>query len=250
MRQFFIHAFVIVCVLCGLGGIADVCSAASPQRTIPRQVENETIEALVKTHGESHCDRIKTGVMRVASLWWVKDGNEADFEAFCNKQFIADAEELKATTRKVDKGLQSLRGHLHRINREIRLPFTRSDLEPSPVDDLLDQSIPETDYFASKLAFFIALNFPQYSLNQMLVQGPQWNKHQWAAARIGEMFTDRIPLDIANEAARYGKGKKEYFQNYFIHMDRVLTPEKKIVFPEGLKLNCHHGLRRAWSGSK
>jgi len=210
---------------------------------ISKKTTNETIEVLIKTRGESHTNRIKKGVSRVASLWWAEDGNEADFTAFCDKHFIADAEELRATTRKVDKGLESLRGHLHQINREIRLPFTRSDLEPAPVDELFDRSIPEIDYFASKLAFFIALNFPKYSLNQMLAQGPQWNKHQWAAARIGQMFTERIPPDIAEEVARYGKGKGVYFQSYFILMDRVLTPEKKIIFPGGLKLNCHHGLR-------
>jgi hypothetical protein len=143
----------------------------------------------------------------------------------------------------VDKGFESLRGHLHRINREIRLPFIRSDIEPTPVDDLLGRSIPETDYFASKLAFFIALNFPRYSLDQMIVQGPRWSEHQWAAVRIGEMFAERIPPNIAKEAAGYNKGKGAYFRNYFIHMDRVLTTEKKIIFPEGLKLNCHHGLR-------
>ncbi|MFC1739717.1 hypothetical protein ACFL1G_11835, partial [Planctomycetota bacterium] len=243
MRKLFMNAFVIFCVLFGLRGTIEVCQAASLKSTISKQTANETIDALIKTHGDSHSDRIKKGVNRVASLWWAEDGNEADFTSFCNKQFIANGEALRADIRKVDKGLEIIRGHLHRINRNIRLPLTRSDIEPTAVDHLLVRSIPQTDFFEAKLAFFIALNFPLYSLEQMLDQGPQWSRQHWAAARIGEMFPGRLPADIEEEAETFNREKKTYFQNYFIHMDRVLTPEKKILFPSGLKLNCHHGLR-------
>ncbi len=243
MRWFLMPISIVVCVLFAFGTMTDVCIAASSRRPISRQVESQTIHDLVEKHGESHTRRIEAGVTRVGSLWWIEDGNEADFQAFCSKHFIAGDEELAEATRRVDQGLESLGGHLHRISREIRLPLIRSDLEPTPVDDLLERSIPKIDYFESKLAFFIALNFPQYSLNEMLAEGPQWNNRQWAAARIGEMFAQRIPPGATEKAAGYGKDKGAYFRNYFIHMDRVLTPARKIIFPEGLKLNCHHGLR-------
>jgi hypothetical protein len=243
MKQLSKHILIGVWIFLAFGTMTDVCTVASSRQAISRQVERQTIQSLVEIHGESHSSRIKTCVKRVSSLWWTEDGNEADFRAFCSNHFIADAEEVIEATRRVDKGLESLRGHLHRINREIRLPFIRTDLKPTALDSLLERSIPGIDYFRSKLAFFIALNFSRYSLDQMLAEGPEWSEHQWAAARIGEMFAERIPPDAAEEAARYGKGKGAYFHNYFIHMDRVLTPEKKIIFPDGLKLNCHHGLR-------
>ncbi len=243
MRQCFVQALAILCIFCGLRGTIEVCQAESPKFTISKQTANETIEALIKTHGDSHADRIEKGVNRAASLWWADDGNEADFTSYCIKQFIANGEALRAATKKVDKGLEIIRGHLHRINRNIRLPLTRSDLEPTAVDHLLVRSIPQTDFFESKLAFFIAINFSHYSLEHMLDQGSQWSHQQWAAARIGEMFPGRLPADIEKKAAKFSREKETYFQNYFIHMDRVLTPEKTILFSAGLKLGCHHGLR-------
>ena len=84
MRQLFMNAFVVFCVLFGLRGTIGICQTESTKSMISKKTTNETIEVLIKTRGESHINRIKKGVSRVASIWWAEDGNEADFTAFCD----------------------------------------------------------------------------------------------------------------------------------------------------------------------
>lgn len=212
-------------------------------RFISEQTEKEVVTALTKLHGENLQTRIKSSVNRIATIWWAEDGSEEEFAAFCKRHFIGDAKRRAEALRKTDSNLETLKGHLHQINRALRSPFLLNLGDPKPEDSLFVDAIPSTDFFDSKVAFFIALNFPAYSLDQMLAQGPKWSRQEWAAARLGEMFGTRLPADAEAKISRIGGETGNYFQNYLIRMDRVLTPDHKLLFPEGLALSCHHGLR-------
>ncbi len=205
--------------------------------------KHELKARMVDEFGEEHKDRIAQGVDQAAALWREEDGSKEEFEEFCLKHFISGKSDLEKALATIEKNLEIIRGHSHQISRELSSPLVLNRGEPTAMDRLFARSHPETDYFRSKLAFSIALNFPHYSLDEKLAQGGQWTRTRWAMVRLGDMFRVRIPEAVRAEAEAEIEGWEDYFRRYFIPMDRVLTPNLEIIFPDGIRLNCHHGLR-------
>ena len=50
------------------------------------------------------------------------------------------------------------------------------------------------DLYANKIAFMVALNFPQLSLTEKEALGN--DRKAWAQARLGDAFAERLPADI------------------------------------------------------
>ena len=57
------------------------------------------------------------------------------------------------------------------------------------------------DMFANKLAFVTILNFPHYSLEEKNRLGRQWTREEWAMARLGDVFTTRVPAKVKTQMA-------------------------------------------------
>ncbi len=210
-----------------------------------KTIISERIKPKVKTEmiskfGEDHRTRIESGVNRMASIWWKKDGSKEEFEKFCLENFIADPDLFNKTFRKIEENFEVIQGYTHQINRAISAPVTLDLGEPISIDYFFAKSRPEADYFSNKLAFFIMLNFPHYSLEEKIKLGSEWTREEWAKVRIGDLFTSRIPKNVREKAAQE---RSFYFQKYFFYMDRLLTPDHKRLFIERLRLNCHNGLR-------
>lgn len=214
-----------------------------PSRSLLASNIQSTVDKLVVKSGGDQRDRISRGVRRAASLWPSDNGSGEDFVKFCLDNFIADPALLDTATDTIERNFEILRGHLHQIDRELNAPFVLDRGEPTEVDRLFADSVPEIDYFRSKLAFFITLNFPRYSLEEKLQYGEAWSRKDWAKARIGDLFDVRIPDEIREEQGRLSRERRAYFNRYFIRMDHVLTPDHRIIFPENARLNCHNGLR-------
>jgi hypothetical protein len=198
---------------------------------------------LIQEIGEAHRSEIERGVDRVAALWQAEDGSAGEFQKFCLQNFITRPEKKAAALAKIEKNLEIIRGFSHQISRALSAPIVLDLGEITPLDRIFRHSAPSTDYYQSKLAFFVALNFPKYSLEEKLSQGENWTRQEWAMARVGDLFSERIPKAARAAAEIPMQGWEDYFNRYFIHMDRVLTPDQEIIFPEGIRLNCHHGLR-------
>lgn len=99
------------------------------------------------------------------------------------------------------------------------------------------------DLFANKTAFVIVLNFPYYTLEQKLAQGPGWSRKEWAMARLGDAFTTRIPAEVTQKISTAFLEAGNYISEYNIFMGNLRTTDSKPMFPEGLKLISHWGLR-------
>jgi hypothetical protein len=198
---------------------------------------------MILEFGEAAHSEIDKGVDRVAALWQAEDGSAEEFQDFCLQNFISTPQEKAEALATIEKNLEIVRGFSHQISRALSAPIVLDLGDITPLDRIFRRSTPSTNYYQSKLAFYVALNFPKYSLEEKLSQGENWTRQEWAMARLGDMFSERIP-EAARAAAEIPmQGWEDYFNRYFIHMDRILTPDLKIIFPEGIRLNCHHGLR-------
>jgi len=208
---------------------------------------DKVIAKLKAKFGEDHAERIEKGVKQVASLWMKTDGSEEEFAKFCEEQFIVDSEKLEETFQRFEKNLEQIDGLNLEMLRTLQEPVHLEIGPILPVDLLFANFDPAAhvneDLFKTKVAFTALLNFPLYSLEERLKQGPNWTRKQWAQARLAERFGSRVPSEVNQRISEAYVAADNYISNYNIYMHNLLTPEGERLFPEGLRLISHWGLR-------
>jgi hypothetical protein len=207
-------------------------------------------ERLLRRHGAGHEERIRRGVEQAAARWWQEDGGAEDFAAFCEQAFQTDPAELERSFRRLEEVMEQVDGHLHEVRRELLVPIEvdRGPAAPvTAVDGLLTRldlaPHVDEDLFRQRIAFFALLNFPVHTLRQRLAESAGWDRAAWARSRMMERFASRVPAAVLQAANRAATDGEEYISAYNIRMDRLVTPGGERLFPAGLRLISHWGLR-------
>ena len=241
MRAILPLALPLALILPLLAFAQPVAAALSPEAVAA------ATDRLIARHGPGQAERIRLGVRQVAERWWPEEGDEAAFATFCEENFLADPGDARAALDRLETVLEQMQGHLHEVRRELVTPL---DLDTGPVrpwDRLLadvDLSAHLTaDLFAGKAAFLVLLNFPIRTLEEMLTQGSGWDRDTWARARLAESFARRTPPAVLAEITRASAAADNYIAGYNIRLDRLLDARGERLFPEGLRLITHWGLR-------
>jgi hypothetical protein len=99
------------------------------------------------------------------------------------------------------------------------------------------------DMFENKLAFIVLLNFPFYSLEEKNEKGMSWSRQQWAYARMGELFTSRVPAALTQQISKTLTDADNYISGYNICMDKLRDEQGRQLFPDDLRLISHWGIR-------
>ncbi len=208
---------------------------------------DQIIADLTKKFGEGQADRIKQGVNQVANLWTKEDGSAEEFARFSEEQFITDPQILSQTFQRYEKNLEQIYGLNTRMQLVLQEPVDVEIGSILPADMLFANFNPfahlDEDFFKTKIAFTALLNFPLYTLEQRLQFGPQWTREQWAQARLAQRFARRVPAEVRQTTSEAFVAAEHYISNYNIHLHHLITPEGERLFPDGLKLISHWGIR-------
>ena len=70
-----------------------------------------------------------------------------------------------------------------------------------------------------------------------------WTRKEWAYARLGDIFTSRIPAEISQKVADAATNSDTYISEYNIYMGNLVNDKGDKLFPADLKLITHWGLR-------
>lgn len=236
--------FIIILARCGGTEMND---QKNQSNFITQPTTDAVVNSLIEKHGASHQEMIRRGVEQIATLWHSEDGTAEEFTAFCEENFIADAEEKDRVFEKLLKGYEVINGNMLRIKKDLMRPL---HLDAGPihnVDVLLGSYEPgahvREDFFKNKLAFFVALNFPYFSFDEKTELGKNWTRKEWAMARIGDYYTSRVPARLIQQASVIETETDNYIAEYNIYMGKLLNNEGKTLFPEDLRLITHWGLR-------
>lgn len=97
--------------------------------------------------------------------------------------------------------------------------------------------------FSSKIAFVALLNYPLYSLPELLDGGPAWTRDYWAQARLASPFSARVPAEVSQRISSTYTAGDAYIGSYNIFMHHLLTADGRRLFPRELKLVSHWNLR-------
>lgn len=214
---------------------------------ITESAKGETIKLLLDKHGNDFKERIEKGVAQAASFWNAEDGSIEDFKSYCVENFIADAKELKTVMLKLSEKFEVLNGFFHQIDVKLQEPLHLDKGEIHDIDMMFGMynaaSHYKTDFFSNKIAFYILLNFPFYSLEEKSELGKTWSREQWAMARIADLYTSRVPAELIQEASKMATASDTYISEYNIFMGNLVNDEMKASFPKDMKLISHWGLR-------
>lgn len=242
--------------LLGIFLVAVILTACNPEAArktnddmgiISEATVQSVIDQLTEKFGESRHDLIQRGVSQVAALWKTEDGSAEEFEAFCLDHYQGDEAARKTLFEKLSANYEVLWGHMNQMSLELNKPLHLDWGPITPVDVMFGSYSPYAhladDFFGNKIAFLTILNFPFYKLEEKAEMGPNWSRQDWAYARMGDVYTSRVPSAINQEASRISTESDNYISEYNIIMGRLVNDAGETLFPENLRLITHWGLR-------
>jgi hypothetical protein len=223
------------------------CCDKESKTVIDNETTSRVTKQLVEKHGEQNRVRIEKGIKQMASLWETEDGDVSAFESFCLDNFIGDAAEREQIFKRLCLQFETIYGGFNKMNVSLMEPIHVVDYTPFPIDEMFGSWNPsahfEDDFFAGKIAFFVMLNFPFYTLDEKNELGQQWSSLEWGYARMGDLFTSRVPANISQKMTEAETVADNYIANYNIYMGKLVDDNQKTLFPEDMKLITHWGLR-------
>ncbi len=207
----------------------------------------EVVDLLRTSHAGLDEARAKKGVEQVAALWTEQDGSAAEFVTFCADNYVADDAERKLLFEKLSRNFEVIFGHYNQIDRGLKEPLHEVGDELIKIDydmGAFDVSAHfNDDMFTSKVAFAAIVNFPTYSLSEKQQLGEGWSAQEWGYARMGDVFTSRIPAGVKQAVANANTAADTYISDYNIYMGALRSETDEQLFPQDMALISHWGLR-------
>ncbi|WP_162418518.1 carboxypeptidase M32 [Cyclobacterium roseum] len=204
---------------------------------------NQVTEKLLTKYGEENSERIVRGVRHLSNLWFEENGNGVEFQEFCLKQFIPSGPELDNALNIAEQQFSAINGYRRELSLALDYPLVTMTRPITELDRLFSDSKITIDFFKSKLALAIALNFPYYTNEEKEALGAGWSRKKWAMVRLGDKFDFRSDPDKEPDPMPIPDELRDYTTRYILSMDHVVSPDLEVLFPEGTRLNSHNGLR-------
>ena len=223
-----------------------ICSLAylNGQASIDPSVIQSTISTLT-SRDNSNKQSIEKGVSQVARLWLETDGDEKAFRSFCEDNYIADPDEKYQVFLKISDYLEGISGHFNEMSLRLQKNLQLDNGPLHPIDEKFGSYSPAShlsdDLYNNKIAFIIALNFPHLTLEEKEALGT--DRKAWAYARLGDMFTERIPAALLQAASNAESDADIYISQYNIYMGHVMNKKGQHLFPKEMILLSHWNLR-------
>ncbi|MGE5395557.1 MAG: hypothetical protein ACM3P1_12515, partial [Candidatus Saccharibacteria bacterium] len=227
------------------------CQTSASKQTVQAPVPEASITAALQSVKEKNPSAdaalAEKGVRHAASLWRETDGTADDFVKFCAENYIGDAAQKEVNFNRLSQYLESLYGHFNKLSLDMQENMHLQKGELLSVDPMFAGYNPGAhlinDLYDNKIAFIVALNFPYYTTEEKNQLGDSWSPLQWGYARMGDVFSSRIPSELVQKASQVSAEGDAYIAGYNIYMGHLLSKEGKKLFPADMVLLSHWNLR-------
>lgn len=188
------------------------------------------------------------GIDQAAALWTEADGTKEDFQALVREHYCQTDSERVALFESLSRIMERCYESADLLTVELLKPtqLTNAD-EPATPDWIMSGYSPlahfSDDMFANKLAFITIINFPHYSLEEKNRLGKEWTRQEWAMARMGDVFTTRVPAEVKARLAQAQANAENYIADYNIYMGNLRTEDGRQLWPMDKVLLSHWNLR-------
>lgn len=212
-----------------------------PKNTVSSEEISKIKSELKSRHGSETAVRIEKGVSQLAQIWDLSDGNTDRFREFCINNFLSDTE-LEENLPRIAENLILTGGSLSVIRSKMNEPFAFTDVKELHADRFFRKAVPSYNPYTSELAYFLKLNFPEWSLVEKRQMSAGWNRNQWIMSAVGSYYPGREVVRNATISTKQTEFRR-YIDNYFFDMHRIMDEKGKYPFREFTSLHCHRGLR-------
>ena len=244
MKRLF-YALVVL-----FGFFLNSCSESKQQESmnsISKEMIEKTINKLSEQYPDANPEMIQRGVRSAGAFWTSTDGTEHEFSQFCMNQFVSNAQEKEQLFQTLQTNFEILMGNYNKISVDLKLPLHVVGNPITEINEAFGAFDPmahfSDDMFSSKIAFTVLLNFPFYNLEEKNSLGKEWSRLEWGYARMGDLFTSRVPAQISQNIAQALADADGYISNYNIMMGELRSELGEKYFPDNMALITHWGLR-------
>jgi hypothetical protein len=214
---------------------------------IDKNIVDKTTQVLTAQYPDANQQLLKRGIAHAASLWRSTDGSETEFTKFCKDNYVASATDKEMLFNKLTHYFESLFGHFNKISLDMQENVHLQSGKLLPIDHVFAGysagAHMMSDLYNNKVAFTVALNFPYFSTEEKIAKGKNWTSLQWGYARMGDVFSSRVPASVGQNNARISAQSGAYIAEYNIYMGHLLNDKKQTLFPEDMVLLSHWNLR-------
>ena len=205
-------------------------------------------QELRQQYPDADASLIDRGISQAAALWTAEDGTEEEFAAFVREQYCSSDSARLALFGSLSRILENCYQAADLLTVDLLKPTQLTNAgEPQITDYIMSAYSPlahfSDDMFANKLAFVTILNFPHFSLNEKNTLGRNWTRRQWAMARMGDVFTTRVPAEVNALLAQANADAENYIADYNIYMGNLRTEDGRQLWPNDKVLLSHWNLR-------
>ncbi len=223
-------------------------SCTSGQSPVSATLVSELQQEICSLHPEADSDLVERGVRQAAALWTAEDGTAEEFAEFVRVNYCYLPHDRQMLFESMSRVLESCYQSADLLTVDLLKPTQLTNsTEPQLPDWIMSAYSPlahfSDDMFANKLAFIIILNFPHFSLEEKNSLGRQWTREQWAMARMGDVFTTRVPAAVNARLAQANADAENYIADYNIYMGTLRTDDGRQLWPEDKILLSHWNLR-------
>lgn len=215
--------------------------------SIQEKTIQTTIDSIVAKTPDADTSLLKKGILNAASYWKSTDGSQEEFQAFCETHFMTTPEAKAKLFATIQKNLETIYGHYNQISLGLKIPVQIVGDDYTSIDEYFGALDPYAhfadDMFGSKIAFSVLLNFPFYMLQEKNTLGAKWNRQEWAYARLGDLFTSRVPAELNQKISTELAVTENYISKYNIRMDMLRSEDGRQLFADSMSLITHWGLR-------
>ena len=188
------------------------------------------------------------GIAQAAALWRAEDGTKDEFNAFVQEHYCETPEARLALFESLSRIFENCFEAADKLTVELLRPTQLTNAaEPQIPDWIMSAYSPmahfSDDMFANQLAFVTILNFPHYTLEEKNTLGRNWSRLEWAMARMGDIFTTRVPAEVNTRLAQAFADAENYIADYNIYMGSLRTEDGRQLWPDDKILLSHWNLR-------
>ncbi len=238
---------VILFAVLMLASCSSSTSSTSSASFVSSAVVADVQTWMIDEYPSLDAEEVKKGISQAAALWREEDGTEDEFVNFVTENIARTPEDREVLFHKLSTALEAINGTANMLAVKLQMPTHLVGDPLTNIDYILSAYTPfshlSDDLFANKVAFLTVLNFPHYTLAEKDSLGAEWSRLQWAYARMGDLFTSRVPAAVNQETGQAYADAENYIAAYNIMMGHLLTEEGERLFPEEMVLLSHWNLR-------
>ncbi|MBO4986536.1 MAG: hypothetical protein J6C48_02035, partial [Paludibacteraceae bacterium] len=236
-------------ILIGMTALIMVaCQTKTPTTMISETTIQQAVSNVLAAQPDADSNMVERGAKQVAALWRESDGTAEDYKALVANSYISTAEEKKQLYDRMAFILEQCGQSADRLNNTLQEPTTLLGKgEPTQVDWIISGYSPMAhfaeDMFANKIAHICVLNFPHYTLEEKNTLGKEWTRQEWAYARLGDVFSSRVPGSVVANYSQALSEAENYIAGYNIMMHCLRNEQGEQLWNEPMALLSHWNLR-------